>query len=70
MHSHVAITLIAIALAYGLVLCNLGIRQVTKDRFYETRDERRRKREFKSAGKFIPKNPRNKPSSEDPDSTP
>lgn len=31
-------------------------RKATKDRFYELRDERRRKRVFSSAGHFVPKN--------------
>lgn len=67
MKSSVAIILIALAVAYGLVLIMVAIRRITKDRFYETRDERRRKREFKTAGKFVPKTPRNRPTPSDAD---
>ena len=46
----------ACALIYGVGLLVYLYRKTTKDRFYELRDERRRKRTFSSAGSFVPKN--------------
>lgn len=45
----------ACALIYGVGLLIYLYRKTTKDRFYELRDERRRKRTFSSAGSFVPK---------------
>ncbi len=48
------IILLAIAI-YGVGLLIYFYWQTTRDRFYENREERRRKRTFKSAGQFVRK---------------
>ena len=49
------ITILVALAAYAVGLLAFTFWQATRDRFYEGRDERRRLRQFKSAGQFVPK---------------
>ena len=54
MMAQLGIVLLAIAI-YGIGLLVYFYWQATRDRFYEQREERRKRRSFTSAGQFVPK---------------